>query len=101
MEYTEVIYLIKREKSQDEIGNIIYIDTKRKTYAKKKKVSIKEFYNAVGVGLSIDAELQIKVSNYKGEELVEYNGQVLNIIRTIPVDRLDVILVLGLKEANA
>lgn len=98
MQYTEILQLIAKTKSKDEIGNIVAIETKNKIYAKKNKVGTKEFYNAVAVGITPTAELQIKGINYNGEEECEYNGKRYAIIRTIPATQTDIILVIGLKQ---
>lgn len=98
MEYTEILQLIAKTKSKDNIGNIIATETKNKVYAKKNKVGTKEFYNAVAVGITPTAELQIKTSNYNGEEECEYNQKRYAIIRTIPATQTDMVLVIGLKQ---
>lgn len=98
MEYTEILYLINQEKSQDSIGNIISTETEKMIYAKKNKVGSKEFYNAVAVGITPTAELQIKSSNYSGQEEVKYNNQRYSVIRTLPITKTDMVLVIGLKQ---
>lgn len=98
MQYTEIIYLISYIESKDEIGNIIKQKEEKKVYAKKNKVGTNEFYNAVAVGLTPTAELQIKNSNYNNEEEVLYNNVYYSVIRTIPKDRTDIVLVLGVKQ---
>jgi len=98
MQYTEILYLISQEEIKDSIGNIIYNESTKKVYAKKNKVGSKEFYNAVAVGITPTAELQIKVSNYNDEKEVKYNNIRYSIIRTVPINRTDIVLVLGLKQ---
>lgn len=98
MEYTEILYLINQEKSQDSIGNIISTESEKMIYAKKNKVGSKEFYNAVAVGITPTAELQIKSSNYSGQEEVKYNNQRYSVIRTLPITQTDMVLVIGLKQ---
>lgn len=100
MQYTEILYLIEKIERQDEIGNILYDEIQHKIYAKKNIVGSKEFYNAVAVGITPTAELQIKLSNYNNEQEVIYNNIKYSIIRTIPKDRTDLILVLGVKQGN-
>ena len=99
MEYTELLYLISKQESQDSIGNIIYSETERMVYAKKNKVGSREFYNAVAVGMTPTAELQIKISNYNDEEEVRYNNKKYSVIRVLPANvRTDIILVIGIKS---
>lgn len=100
MQYTEILYLIAQIEQQDEIGNIITTETSRMVYAKKNKVGSKEFYNAMAVGITPTAELQIRLSNYNDEKVVEYNNKRYSIIRVVPVDRTDIVLVLGEKNGD-
>ena len=74
MNYTEEIQLIKTIEEKDKIGNILYKETETTIYAKNNVVGSKEFYNAVAVGITPTAELQIKKLNYNGEKIVKYNG---------------------------
>ena len=67
-------------------------------YAKKNKVGSKEFYNAMAVGITPTAELQIRLSNYNKEEEVRYNNIRYSIIRVVPVNRTDIVLVIGVKS---
>lgn len=98
MQYTEILYLIDKTEIKDAIGNITATETERMIYAKKNKVGSKEFYNAVAVGMKPTAELQIKTSNYNGEEEVKYNGIRYAVIRTLPITQMDMVLVIGLKQ---
>lgn len=98
MEYTEILYLINKVKTKDSIGNIIYEETQKMIYAKKNKVGTREFYNAVAVGITPTAELQIKGINYSGETEVIYNNKRYSVIRTIPKTNTDIVLVIGLKQ---
>lgn len=97
MQYTEILYLVKQEDYQDEIGNVVHNELQNKVYAKKNVVGSKEFYNAVAVGITPTAELQIKKSNYNDEEEVIYNSKRYSVIRTIPKGKCDLIIVLGIK----
>lgn len=97
MQYTEILYLIKQEEYQDEIGNVVHNEQQNKIYAKKNVVGSKEFYNAVAVGITPTAELQIKSLNYSNEEEAIYNGKRYSVIRTIPKGKNDLVIVLGIK----
>lgn len=98
MEYTEELYLIKTTTSQDEIGNVINSYSTNEVMAKKNVVGTREFYNASAVGLKLTAELQIRASDYDGEQEAEYCGKRFSIIRTIPKGKFDLVLVLGTKQ---
>lgn len=98
MQYTEILFLVELKKKQDKIGNIDYEEILHKTYAKKNIVGSKEFYNAVAVGITPTAELQIKLSEYNNEKEVIYNNIRYCVVRTIPKGRFDLILVLSVKQ---
>lgn len=98
MEYTDELTLIKITISQDEIGQPIKTETRTNILAKPNLVGTKEFYNALAVGIVPTAELRIRASNYNNEEEVEYKGVRYSIIRTMPKDKLDLILVIGTKQ---
>lgn len=98
MRYTNIVDLIARVETTDEIGNLVYSETSKKVYAIEKKVGITEFYNATAVGLTLGAELQIKKSSYNGETEAEYKGERYAIVRTTPFNHQDLIIVLGRKQ---
>lgn len=98
MEYTQDLTLIKLTTTLDELGNTIYTETKTDVLAKKNIVGTKEFYSAVAIGITPTAELQIRLSNYDGEQEVEYKGIRYSVIRTIPKGKFDLILVIGVKQ---
>lgn len=100
MQYTEILYLINKTESKDSIGNIIYSETEKKVYAKRNTVGSKEFYNAAVVGIIPTAELQIRLSNYNNETEVKYNGTRYSVIRTIPKNRTDIVLIIGIKQGT-
>lgn len=95
MEYTEIIYLITKSKTEDEIGNISSsVTSEKKCYAKVQSVRTNEFYSAVEVGITPSIEFVIKKLNYNGEEDVKWNNEKYSVIRTIePKDKFDIILV--------
>ena len=98
MEYIDELTLIKTTITQDEIGQPIKVETRTNVLAKPNLVGTKEFYNAMAVGIRPTAELRVRASDYNNEEEVEYKGQRYSIIRTLPKDKLDVILVIGIKQ---
>lgn len=98
MPYTEELTLIKKVPKQDDIGNVVFEEIQTLTYAKKNKVGSKEYYGAVAVGIIPTAELQIRLSNYNDEEEAIYKNKRYSIVRTIPINRMDLVLVLGIKQ---
>lgn len=99
MEYSEIIYLIRKTETEDEIGNIIESSSRLfKCYALKQSVKTGEFYNAAMTGLSPSCEFVIKRLNYNGEEELEWNNERYQIIRTIdPKNKFDIVLVCSKK----
>lgn len=98
MEYTEIIYLVDKIDSFDEIGNNISQESTTKCYAKQKVVGSKEYYNAVSVGITPTAELQIKRLNYNNQEELIWNNKKYSVIRALPIGNMDMILVIGEKQ---
>lgn len=99
MEYSEIIYLIRNIKGEDEIGNIINSSSvSNKCYAKKQSLRTNEFYSAVEVGLTPSVEFVIKRLNYNGEDEVEWNGERFQVIRTVdPKNKFDIVLICARK----
>ena len=95
MEYNEIIYLITLVEDSDDIGNYVtQSESRNKCYAKKQRVRMGEYYNAVEVGLSPTCEFVIKKLNYNGEEKLEWNNERYQIIRTVdPKNKFDIVLV--------
>lgn len=98
MEYIDELTLIKVETQQDVIGNIVSRETTKNVLCRRNVVGTREFYNAMAVGIRPTAELQIRASNYEGEQEVEYYGHRYYVIRTIPKGKFDIVLVCGEKQ---
>lgn len=104
MEYSEIIYLLSMEITEDDIGNQISSSkTSKKCYAKKQSIRTNEFYNATMNGLTPSCEFVIKRLNYSGESELIYNNELYSVIRTIdPKNKFDIVLVcarkIGIKE---
>lgn len=99
MQYSEIIYLRSSQKTEDEIGNVISSSvTTQKCYAKKQSIRTNEFYSAVEVGLTPSVEFVIKRLNYNGEDEIEWNNKIYQVIRTIdPKNKFDIVLVCARK----
>lgn len=100
MEFTEELTLIKQTPSQDSIGQVVLTETRKNVLAKRRMLGSKEYYGALAVGIRPTAELLIRISNYDNEQEVEYKGIRYSIIRTLPKDKYDLVLVIGVKEVN-
>ena len=98
MEYTDELILIKQTNTLDNMGQPVTIETRRTILAKPNVVGTKEFYNALAVGIRPTAELRIRACNYDNEEEVEYRGNRYAVIRTLPKSKIDLILVIGIKQ---
>lgn len=82
--YDSVITLKKQSGSTfDQYGNEIITYTDRQVFATPRGVYNAEFYNAAQAGLhpSITFELTNR-ADYDFEKLVEYEGELYNVIRT-------------------
>lgn len=99
MEYSEIIYLRSSQQTEDAIGNVITSSvTTQKCYAKKQSIRTNEFYSAVEVGLTPSVEFVIKRLNYNGEDEIEWNNKIYQVIRTIdPKNKFDIVLVCARK----
>lgn len=99
MEYTEIIYLIKEEKIEDEIGNVSSSSVlESKCYAKKQSVKTNEFYNATMAGFNPSIEFVIKRNNYNEETQLKWNNEIYSVIRTIDSkSKFDIVLVCSKK----
>ena len=99
MEYSEIIYLANQEQKEDSIGNVeTSFEFYEKIYAKKQSVRTNEFYSAVEVGLTPSVEFVIKRLNYNGEDEIEWNNKIYQVIRTRdPKNKFDIVLVCARK----
>ena len=99
MRYTEVIYLITNQSTQDEIGNFVSNgNIRQKCFAKKQSVKTSEFYNATTNGYKPSIEFVIKRENYNNQELLSWNDELYQIIRTVdPKNKFDIVLICSKK----
>lgn len=98
MEFYDDLKLIKITTTKDGIGQEIKSESSTEVLCKPSVVGSREFYNAMAVGIRPSAELLIRQSNYDNETEVEYKGIRYSIIRTIPKDKFNLVLVIGVKE---
>ena len=58
------------------------IEARREVYANKKSVGYSEFYKAAQAGMSAEAKITIRTSEYGGESYVEHGGKRYKVLRT-------------------
>ena len=99
MEYSEIIYLVSHEFTEDEIGNSISSsEIHTKCYAKKQSVKYYEFYGAISAGLTPTCEFVIKKLNYNGQKELIWNNEHYSVIRSVdPKNKFDIVLVCSKK----
>jgi SPP1 family predicted phage head-tail adaptor len=82
MRYDHEIVLIKQTFIEDEIGNQIPIETRKKVLAGIKSVRASEFYSAAATRNNPEIVFQIHQFEYNSEEIVEFEGVRYSVIRT-------------------
>lgn len=82
MNYVEKISLISIEYAQDDLGEWTETRTDREVFAMIESVSMTEFYQASLQGLKPEIRAAVWMTEYNGEELVEYHSTVYNVYRT-------------------
>ena len=100
--YDGIAYLMSAgTPTYDEYGNEKITYTKRKVYVMPRGVYQSEFYNAAQAGLhpSITFEMANR-ADYKGEKLIEFEGEVYNIIRDDWNAQKDKIALISEKRVN-
>lgn len=81
MRHNDVIYLIKTQVVEDELGNQIPQETERLVYANQMAVTQSEFYNAASTGLRPAKRFEIYSFEYQGEDRLKHDGMMYRIIR--------------------
>lgn len=82
MNRAEKIKLISIEYTQDAIGQWVESRTERSLFGYINSVSATEFFQAGLQGMKPDYRIDIWMTEYEGEELIEYNGKVYNVYRS-------------------
>lgn len=97
MLFSDVINLVKITNSKNEYFDIVQTETKRQVYANKKSIKMSEFYQAQVVGMKPELVFEIWVSEYDGEEYIEFDGVKYKIIRTYlkSIDILEIVVSRG------
>lgn len=91
MDRSRVIYLISGKREQDDEGVWRKSEeTRRKVFAQINSVTGSEFFEGGRNGLNPELRFTLFAYDYKGEEIVEYNGHLYGVYRTY-FQRTDII----------
>ena len=82
MNQAEKISLLASTYSQDEIGQWSETQTKTDVFAIVSSVTMSEFYQAGMQGFKPEFRMTVWMTEYSGEENLEYNGKIYTIYRT-------------------
>ena len=86
MLFREVINLISITITENDMGDIIDVETKRQVFADKKSVRQNEFYQAAATGLRPEIMFVVRTIDYEQEPKLEFSSKTYNIIRTYDKD---------------
>lgn len=79
----DIMNLIATTTSEDEYGDPVVTLTRREVFCDVASIGQKEFYQAQAVGLQPEIKFILADHlDYEGEQLVEYDGQLLRVLRT-------------------
>lgn len=82
MDRSNVITLISKSYTQDEIGQQIPVETSRMVFCDLRSVSRSEWAAAGQLGLKADLVATMFLPDYNGEELAEFAGVRYGVYRT-------------------
>lgn len=82
MSRDRIAFLISTTYRQDDIGQDMPIETKRKIFCSITSVSAAEWFEAGRSGLQAELRLTMFAFDYHGETIAEVNGQRYSIYRT-------------------
>lgn len=88
MRHNDVVFLLSKKVTYDELGNAIETDEERMVYANEMAVSMKEFYHAGknivagNIGLRPEKQFEVYAFEYTSETHLLHNEQKYKIIRT-------------------
>ena len=82
MDRSNVISLIREEKTKNELGVYTTQRIRREVFCNVSSVNASEFFEGGRSGLNPQFRMTMFVGDYDGEELLEYNGETFSIYRT-------------------
>ena len=83
--FKEVVKLISKTFTVDEYFREIEVETERTVFADKQSVNQSEFFAAGQNGLKAQYKFTIRLSEYKGENELLFNGKHYAIYRTYEI----------------
>ena len=92
--FNDVAYLCSSTITYDEVGNTVETLSKTQVFVKPQSIKMREFYQAAEVGMKPDFTLVLAdYYDYNGEKLVEYHGEMFDVLRTyIKENRIELVL---------
>ncbi|MBQ5825170.1 MAG: phage head closure protein [Clostridia bacterium] len=82
MNLAEKIALISTEYTQDDIGQWIEERTETDVFAIVESVTMSEFYQAGMQGFKPEYRMTVWMTEYNGQNLIEYNDKTYTVYRT-------------------
>lgn len=82
--FRDVINLMSETVTKDKIGQDTTTPTRREVFAEKNGVARAEFFTAGQSGIRPALMFEMREIDYKGEEILEYDGVNYKIYRTYP-----------------
>ena len=82
MNLAEKIALISTEYTQDDIGQWVEERTETDVFAIVESVTMSEFYQAGMQGFKPEYRMTVWMTEYNGQNLIEYNGKTYTVYRT-------------------
>lgn len=86
MLFRDVIGLISVTTIENDMGDMIDVETKREVFADKKSVRQNEFYQAQATGLRPELMFVVRTIEYGQEPKLEFDSKMYNIIRVYDKD---------------
>lgn len=82
MDRSKVLTLIDVSYRQDEIGQMIPVETKREVFCEISSISASEWFDAGRNGLKAEKRAVLFLYDYNGEQTVELDGVRYGVYRT-------------------
>lgn len=82
MDRSNVVYLIKETHTPDVYGVMQYTTSRRKVFCQVISVSLSEWSEGGRVGLNPEFRISMFAPEYKGEQVLEFEGNTYTIYRT-------------------
>ncbi len=84
----EQITLLKLEENRDADGYDTPTVTESVIFADVEDPYRNEFYEAMKAGVKLEVTFKVVTDDFENQQQVRYNGKVLDIVRSHPIDRI-------------